>query len=248
MIGYCFSREHARHMVDSFNATGITAAYLDGETPDGDRRRVIGQFAAGAIMVLFNVALFREGFDLSAQVGQDVPIQAVGLYNPTKSLPLAIQMMMRGMRPQEGSSVILDHANIIKEHGLPDDEREWPLDGERTKKGAGGGVTATTVCGSCWSTFRPTAPCCPFCGHHRDIQGRQIQVVDGELEEINPDLMRQARDEEKRAAFIAGKIEESACRTFADWAALGAKRGHKPGWARMMWKVKGSKMKAKTNA
>lgn len=228
MVGYCFSREHGRHMAEVFNAQGIAAAFIDGETPDDVRRKVIGRFADGSITVLFNVALFREGFDLSAQVGRDVPIQAVGLYNPTESLPLAVQMMMRGMRPQDGHSVILDHANIIKMHGFPDDERDWSLDGRKKKLGAPGQrAIPTIICGNCFATFRPNPRnCCPYCGHLKDIHGREIRQIEGELMEVDPDLVRQARREAE--AERRGRIQRT--RGTPKLAALAVELGYDPAW------------------
>lgn len=238
MIGYCFSREHGRHMAAVFNANGIPSAFIDGETEDGLRRRTIAAFADGIIKVLFNCALFREGFDLSAQVQRDVPIQAVGLYNPTKSLPLAVQMMMRGMRPQDGYSVILDHANIIQEHGFPDDEREWSLDGRVKKYGAPGERAAPKCkCGRCFATFRPSAGGkCPYCGHEKDIHGRQIATIEGELMEVDPDLVREARRIEQDA-----KNERlRKTRGLLPLARLAIEWGHDEKWVFMQHKKRGN--------
>lgn len=243
MIGYCYSRKHGQEMAATFSANGVPAAFIDGETEDQDRRAVISRFADGKILVLFNCQLFREGFDLSAQVNRNVPIQAVGLYNPTKSLPMAIQMMMRGMRPQDGHTIILDHANILREHGFPDDDREWTLEGDiGSKKASGNATIPTVICGDCWAEFR-ARPKCPYCGCTRDIEGREVALLAAEIEEINPDLVRQAREEEKRIRFITEKIEERECRTFADWVALGKRRGHADGWARIRYNLAQAKAK-----
>lgn len=238
MIGYCFSREHGRHMAEVFNANGIRAAFIDGETPDEERRKTIFAFATGAIRVLFNCQLFREGFDLSAQIGADVPIQAVGLYNPTTSLPLAVQMMMRGMRPQEGYSVILDHANIIREHGFPDDDREWSLDGRIKKYGAPGErAQPKCTCGRCFASFRPNAGAkCPYCGFEKDIHGRQIATIEGELLEVDPDLVRQARREEQDK--INKMIREA--RGLLPLARVAIKLGRDEKWVFVTHKTRGN--------
>jgi len=101
MVGYCYSRQNGEHTADAFNSAGVRAVFIDGEDKDDYRRDRIGKFADGDIDVLLNCQLLGEGFDLSAQVGRRVPIQAVGLYTPMKSLPRAIQQMMRPMRPQD---------------------------------------------------------------------------------------------------------------------------------------------------
>jgi superfamily II DNA or RNA helicase len=227
MIGYCYSRKHGGEMAAAFTAAGVPAAFIDGETPDAERRRVIADFADGRVPVLMNCQLFREGFDLSAQVGRDVPIQAVGLYNPTKSLPLAIQMMMRGMRPQAEPSIILDHANVLRDHGLPDDDREWSLEGAGRKKKQMDPTIPTTTCGSCWATFRPSQPCCPYCGHKRDIHDRQIEVItEAQIEEIDPDLVRQAR----RAEQDKVNLRVRSARSLNDLCRVAIELGRNAGW------------------
>lgn len=250
MIGYAPSRMRGEEYAEEFRSAGVSAAFIDGETPDADRRRVIAAFADGAVKVLFNCALFREGFDLSAQVGRDVPIQAVGLYNPTRSLPLAVQMMMRGMRPQDGRSIILDHAGItvnhagMINHGFPDDEREWSLDG-KVKSGNAEATIPSVTCGECGGVFRPV-PTCPYCGWQRPIMSRVIdEIDDAVLGEVDPGQARlQADLERRRKEFARGeqKAEERKCQSLADWEALARKRGHKRGWAMHMWNVKGRRM------
>lgn len=228
MIGYCYSRKHGAEMTRAFNDAGVPAAFVDGETPDVERRRVIGDFADGRVSALFNVALFREGFDLSAQVGREVPIQAVGLYAPTQSLPLAIQMMMRPMRPQPEPAVLLDHAAIWMAHGWPDDEREWTLDGR--VKGSKPGEAAIPIvrCGECCATFRPAAMC-PYCGAPRVVKGREVDQVEAKMLETDIESLREHQ------VFIGRKIEERGCKTLQDWERLAVKRGYRLGWARHRW-------------
>ena len=249
MIGYATSRKRGAELAAEFVAGGVQAAFIDGETPDAERRNVIGAFADGRIAVLFNCQLFREGFDLSAQVGRHVPIQAVGLYNPTQSLPLAIQMMMRGMRPQDGVSVILDHAGVMIgadgriNHGFPDDEREWSLDGNTVNKRAGEAAIPTVTCDECFAIFRPQ-PACPYCGAVRQTGGREVEEIDAELVEVDIERARLQADfdrRQKHEAHVRAKIEERACKTRQDWIDLAKKRGFKIGWALKMWEIKGRK-------
>lgn len=243
---YCVSVEHSKHTAATFQANGVNIQHMDGETLAVDKKRIIMGFARGDVQGISSCDLLTTGFDLSSQVDMDVPIQCGQYLRPTASLPLATQMLMRPMRAQEGHAVLLDHVNLFKTHGLPSDPHDWNWRGnERKGGGKGGHVTPTTTCGDCFATFRATQPKCPFCGCVRDSEGRQIQVVDGELEEVNPDLVRQAREEEKRSRQIIEKMEERECKTLTDWVRLGKKRGHGNGWAKIMWKVKGKKMTQK---
>lgn len=229
LIGYCYSRDNGVKTAEAFKAAGIRAAFIDGETPDHIRRQRIEEFADGITPVLLNCQLFREGFDLSAQVMRKVPIQAVGLYAPTKSLPLAVQMMMRPMRPQDGYAVIIDHSNILKDHGLPDDERQWSLDGNGN--GNGGGATPTTTCEKCSYTYRSALGKCPDCGHSPqpgEGGGRQVEEIDGEIVEVDVEAIRAQRKQEIRMA-----------RDLDSLAMVAVQRNYKPGWIINMMKARG---------
>lgn len=245
-VGYCFSRDHGKHMRDVFRHEGIPSGYIDGDTSDDERRETIWKFAKRDIWTLFNVALIREGFDLSSQVDMDVPIEAVGLYAPTTSLPLARQEMGRALRPKELAAPILDHAGIIVNrdgtlnHGFPDDEREWSLDGK--SKAAGGGEKAipVCVCMNCLASFRPR-PACPYCGHVRDVEGREIEIREGELHELDIEKVRLADIERRRKEEFEKKElrrREQAARTPDKLVEFARDQGYKlPGW--VIAKLKG---------
>lgn len=195
---YCVSVDHSKHVADTFTANGIPVAHMDGEMGDADRRRIIMGMARGKIIGISSCDILTTGFDLSSQVDMDLPIQCGSFQRPTSSLPLATQMVMRPMRRQDGHAVLLDHVNLFKMHGLPSEAHDWKWQGKDGKRSKSGEARVPmTVCGQCYAAFRPTAPCCPYCGYKRDREGRQIEVVDGELEEVDPDLVRQARREEQ---------------------------------------------------
>lgn len=197
-VFYCVSVEHSKHTAQIFTASGIPVAHMDGEMTDAERRAVIMDMARGRILGISSCDLLTTGFDLSSQVDMDLPIQCGSYLRPTSSLPLATQMLMRPMRRQEGHAVLLDHVNLFMNHGLPSERHEWSWQGREGGSRKGGERTIpVTVCGQCFAAFRPTSACCPFCGYTRDRSGRQIEVVDGELEEIDPDLVKQARREEQ---------------------------------------------------
>lgn len=247
-IGYCFSREHGRHMRDTFQARGIPAGYIDGDTPDDERRRIIAQFADREIWTLFNVALMREGFDLSAQVGRDVPIESVGLYAPTKSLPLAMQEMGRALRPKSLAAPILDHAGIIVNrdgtlnHGFPDDDRQWSLDGASKQAEGGERAIPVCVCMECLASFKPR-PACPYCGAVRSTEGREVEILEGELRELDIEKVRLAEIERKRKEEFEKrdrKRAEHAARSAAELVGFARKQGYKvPGWVVATMKRRG---------
>lgn len=229
-IGYCYSRENGHVTAKAFNDAGISARFVDGETPDHEMQEAINGFADRSIQVLLNCQLFREGFDLSAQVGRRVPIESVGLYAPCKSLPMAIQMMMRPMRPQDGHAILLDHAGIFAAHGLPDDEREWTLERRESKQT---GVTAFNIstCPNCFSAFRSALPSCPECGTGRALKPRTVEEIDGELKQIERERIRIEKKNKR--------MEVGRSKTVDDLADVAIDRGYKVGWLIGQAKFKG---------
>lgn len=226
-VVFCVSIAHAEHVAAQFMAAGIGARSLDGKMDRSTRRSVLAAFAAGSVPVLTSCDIISEGFDVPS-------IECAILLRPTESLALYLQQVGRALRPFPGkdAAIILDHAGNSMEkrlggrgHGLPDDPRNWTLEGVK-KSGKGGQPTIPTViCGTCFAVFRP-APCCPYCGAKRDIEGRTIAEVDGDLEEVDPDLVREARRLEQEA--INRRVQQT--RGLADLARLGVELGREPGW------------------
>lgn len=216
-VCYCVSRKHSLATVDKFKDAGINAAHIDGETPMAERARLIGLFADGIIQVLCNVELITTGFDLAAQVGRDVTIDCVILLRPTQSLSLYLQMVGRGLRPKDYPAIILDHAGNAHRHGLPAEPREWSLSA-RAKKGRGNSEPSipTRQCTSCFYVHSPR-PECPHCGFVYPIKFREVDEVDGELQELSAGLLLQ------------GKIEttEVESRQLQHLIAHGRKKGYK---------------------
>lgn len=233
-VVFCASVEHAEHVAAEFERAGVKAASLDGKMDRAERRAVLHRFAAGAIPILTSCDIVSEGFDVPA-------IEVAILLRPTESLALYLQQVGRALRPYPGkdAAIILDHAGNSARHGLPDDDRVWSLEGGKAKKSGSGGASSVTTCGKCWATFRPSAPCCPYCGNVRDVHGRKIEVVEGTLEEIDPDLVRQARAEEQ-ARINAERADRIAkAWTLEDLAKLAVEFRHDVGWLFHRWKARG---------
>ena len=236
MVGYCYSRQNGQHTAEAFNSAGVKAVFIDGEDSDDVRRDAINRFADGEIMALLNCQLLGEGFDLSAQVGRRVPIQAVGLWTPMKSLPRAIQQSMRPMRPQDDAAILLDHVNLLREHGFPDDEREWPLTVADHKARKSEQTVFARTCPACMASFRPGPPRCPECKTVLEIKPRTVDEVAGELAELD-------REAIERAAKMDKARERGMAKTVQDLARVAKRQGHKPGWIIFMAEVRGIKPK-----
>lgn len=230
-IGYCYSRKNGHDTAEAFLRAGVSARFVDGETPEDEMIDAIKKFANREIHVLLNCQLFREGFDLSAQVGRKVPIESVGLYAPCRSLPMAIQMMMRPMRPQEDHAILLDHAGIFSAHGLPDDEREWSLDRREGKPQEGVTAFNVSTCPSCFSAYRSVLPSCPSCGSIRPARPRTVEEIEGELKQIERERIRLTSRNRR--------MEVGRTKDIPSLADIAIERKYKTGWLIKQAKAKG---------
>jgi DNA repair protein RadD len=225
-IVFAVSVEHSKHIAEQFQKEGFHAAHVDGDTPRMEREDSIARFAAGNIQVLSNVDLFGEGFDIPA-------MEAAILLRPTQSLGLYLQQVGRALRPSEGkeTAIILDHVGNCERFGLPDQEREWSLEG----RGDGGGDTQAPVriCKECFAAF-PPQPRCPFCGFIFPIEPRTVEQVAGELQEVN---------QAQLALKLRWKRQQGQAQGFAELVALGQARGYKKphAWASMVLKARQAK-------
>jgi superfamily II DNA or RNA helicase len=249
-VGFACKVDHSLAMVAAMQAAGIRAAHLDGDTPKDERARVVRAYADGELEVLWNVALFGEGFDLAAVAGRDVTIDAVIQARPTTSLSLHLQQVGRALRPAPGKrAVILDHAGNAHRHGLPDDARVWTLAG-RAKGGAANdnGPPPPVTCAGCFGQIRrPMPDRCPYCGHKLEAQRRaeEIKVEEGRLIE----LARGQAAAEERARKLAEQIEVAEADSLDALVAIARKRGYRfpMQWAQHRWGGRMAKKAAKLN-
>lgn len=218
-VAFAAGVENSRHIAAQFNDAGIAAEHVDGSMPAEQRDAAVERFRSGETLVLSNADLFGEGFDVPA-------IEAAILLRPTKSLSLYLQQVGRALRPFPGKAeaIILDHAGNSLKHGLPDDEREWSLEDRERRAKRDALEVPVRQCTECFFVYRP-APACPSCGHAPPVVARQIEVVEGSLEEVRRDAPRAKFREQGQAGSLDELIQ------------LGRQRGYKAPefWARKVW-------------
>ena len=216
---YCVNRLHARHVTEAYRNAGVDARYVAGDTPPDERRLIMTSFRRhGTPPVIVSVDLFGEGLDCAG-------LKAVQLLRLTQSLILHLQQIGRGLRVEEGKDalIILDHVGNTWLHGLPDDEREWPLEPSRPGKGDDDpAVPALRHCSECFAIFRAGTAACPQCGHAYQVEAKLPDEKEGELEEIDAEAHRRKRKKGR---------EEGRAVTLRDLVILGIARGYKPAWA-----------------
>lgn len=204
--------EHSKHIVERFRERGVAAEHLDGATPMEERDAILARLERGETRVVSNYGVLTEGWDQPS-------VKCAILARPTKSASLAIQMMGRILRPYgDVGAIILDHAGVVLDHGLPQDDREFSLDPPKKKRNR---EVTCKMCPSCFAIVPLSARECG-CGHLFEVAEPEDKTAerDGELVEVRP-----ATQEEKRA----------------DWDAICKKaieKGYQPGWAKYRFKEK----------
>ena len=234
-IAYGVSVADCERIAEQLRGEGIEACAISGKTPDDERKRMINAFADGKTNILVNCDLLTFGFDLSSQVGRDVPIEAMIDAAPTMSLSKQLQKNGRALRKKDKPAIILDYVGnmLPTNHGLPDDDREWSLLGREVKSG---GSKERTIpvrqCEKCDFCF-PPQPVCPYCGHVQSVDERQIDEVDAIMAEVDKEVMREAAKQKR--------MEVGKAKTLADLRQIARERGYKPSWVFIQAKLKGIK-------
>lgn len=234
-IAFCVSVKHAEQTAAAFRAAGYKSIAVSGESGADERTAAIDGLATGEYDVVCNCGLYIEGLDQPC-------ISCVILLAPTKSLSRYLQSVGRGSRPASGKTdcVILDHAGNVLRHGFPYDDREWSLDGakkkSRSKKDDDPDINIVT-CTECFAIFEKKLSHCPACGTQvKKLIRKDIEHEDGELVEIDPNIIKLQRKKEEREA-----------RTLEELTQLGISRNYKhpAAWARKKIEIR-EKYRAKS--
>ena len=225
---------HANHIAEQFRECGIPWAYVDAETPDGDRQKIWNDLddASGTLMGVASVGCI--------SVGWDHPIvSCIISARKTASLGLWRQMLGRGSRPfaSKDHFLVLDHVGNTHQHfpyGMFEDEVPWCLDGEAIKPSEHKAESVTTcktpaiVDGvkrlPCYATFKTGPDCCPYCGIPLVKKARKIEQQDGELKEVSFE-QRERNQQTMRAVYLALRKTQ-------------VERNYKPKYAAVVFKSK----------
>jgi DNA repair protein RadD len=211
-IAFCCSVSHAQATAELFISNGVPAASIDGKMTGEKRRDLLQALGTGRIKVLASCALIGEGVDVPS-VGGCI------LLRPTASTALHLQMIGRCLRPSPGkpAAVILDHVGNTLRLGHHLEQREWTLDGEskRDREKA----PSVKVCPQCFAAMASQVRQCLECDHEFVADTRKLEVVKGELQEL--DMLKQRQ-----------RGEVGGARSMEDLLRLERQRGYKPGWAK----------------
>ncbi|RYD27403.1 MAG: helicase, partial [Lysobacteraceae bacterium] len=225
-IAFCASITHAEHVAQQFTAAGYPFACLHGKMRTEERMKTLQAYREGRLIGLTSVDLISEGTDL--------PFATTAiLLRPTTSTALYLQQVGRVLRPAAGKTraLILDHVGNSLTHGLPDDDRQWSLEGLRRS-------TETRLpirqCKTCFRVFE-SGQRCPWCQSVNTVaRERSLTEGSGDLVEVTEWDIARFKAEKKQAYQRA--------RSYAEVLAVTKQFGDKPGYAYNYWfKRKGLK-------
>jgi DNA repair protein RadD len=154
-LAFCCGVKHAIAVRDAVRGHGITCETLSGETPKGERDRIVRDFSAGRIRCLTSVMVLSIGFNVPH-------VDLIGLLRPTQSAGLFVQQVGRALRraPGKTDALILDFAGNTRRHG-PIDAITSP---DRSNKEMESVVLAKE-CPECQTLVALATRQCPSCGY-----------------------------------------------------------------------------------
>lgn len=203
-IVFCRDVDHAVHVGDRF---GRGSEIVTGETSRKHRQGLRSRLESGETTVLVGCNVFLEGFDCP-------PLEVAILARGFGVCATFLQACGRVLRPYPGKSraVIIDLAGTWIDHGLPQDDRIWSLDGP--PKRVGDDLKLVLVrCRQCFAVMHAGPVDCPRCGASLrgcKVKRRATRVERQELQRLD-DRPQHVRDE------IAIKGIEKRLRASGRW-------------------------------
>lgn len=231
-VTFGVSIKHSELLAQEYRNNGIPAMHMDGNTPEDKRIEISRAFAKRELLQICNAELMTFGYDLSSASGiKNVCIETMNDCQPTKSIAKQRQKNGRVLRYDVAPHLIFDHANNIQEHGMPCDDIEWSLEDRKTNKRVSSERTLPArQCSSCSHVHTPK-PICPNCGFVYPVDSRDIEVVEGELQELNKEQIVLKKKK--------SRMEVGRALTIDDLKRIAKDRNYSPGWVFVMAKKKG---------
>jgi superfamily II DNA or RNA helicase len=209
--GFLFAKsvEEAQRYAQEFTDAGIRTVAIHAKTPAIERSAALELFREGRVKLISNVYVFTEGTDLPMA---SVCILARG----ASTAGIYLQMVGRVLRPHAGkrSAVLIDLRGVSHEHGPPEEERLYSLEGRGIRRAA----ATCKVCGSLIEAYP-----CAQCGYAPEAgDGPDDSVVD------DVPLVKFARK--------IAEGPEARWATCVRWVTVAARKGHKIASVRYKWK------------
>lgn len=98
-LGFCVDVAHATYMADTFNAVGLPAMAVHGDTPQTERSAAVSRLKDRELVALFTADLFNEGVDIP-------DVDTLLFLRPTESSTIFLQQLGRGLRRADDKPVL----------------------------------------------------------------------------------------------------------------------------------------------
>jgi superfamily II DNA or RNA helicase len=209
-IVFAADTAHGREMTAEFQQRGWPTGYVDGDLHPKVREEVIQRFVDGRTMVLVNIRILTEGFNLPA-------IQTVVLACPVGHAGLYLQMVGRAGRPDKGKKegLCLDLCGNWHVHGLPDDSRKFQLRGRPVQ------LEKTSYnprkCPRCDKVWRSACSTCPHCGIAKPRTRRALKKMSESLIKANPRKAARTRQNRYNELWDMATVRGMKGKQRLDW-------------------------------
>lgn len=155
-VVFCVTVEHAAQVADDMNAAGVPTAVISGDMSKGERAKALAALESGELRAVSSIGVLTEGWDCPA-------VSVCILARKPQHTGLYLQMVGRVLRPHPGKShaTVIDLCGSVHDHGPPDMERDFTLDGEGISKVDRDAIRQCVTCGA---VFKAGPAECPACG------------------------------------------------------------------------------------
>lgn len=181
-LAVCAAIGNAEELAETARDAGIPATVIHSKLGAVENARRLQAFRDGRVLLLANVDMLGEGFDLP-------DIETLIMLRPTASFARYRQWVGRALRPapDKTAAILIDHVGNIVTHGLPDDDVRWSIERSPPQQ-----RTNLIDCEACSTVFRAWLTHCPSCGAEHDLRRRlssgggyvNQRVIDADLCEI----------------------------------------------------------------
>jgi len=208
-VGFFPRRSHAKDAMEKLQAAGLRVEYVDGETPDHERKSMFICLNNHSIDYLCNVQVVERGTDIP-RIGCVQLCVAVG------SIVRYRQMIGRGSRchPKKTDCLILDHGGNVKRHGFFEDDPAWTLDISHKEPGDVG-ARPTIECPKCKAIYRGGR--CKSCGYEPTPRERRSQGLEFDGSELKEVTRKEKKASVKTAEELMVSALYSAGRSGRTW-------------------------------
>lgn len=248
----CFTSDlqTAEDIAEKFQAAGIPAKAVDGNTPGPERDNAMREFESRKLRGLVNMSLFGEGLDVAgcelvigarktisfnvhaqqfSRMGRLDIINELMAEWDSFSVYERLQHIASSRKP---IGMFIDHVGncLDPRLGLPDARNDWTLDDIERKSSGPSDVIPNRACLNpvCLSPYSRALPACPYCGEKpKPTPGRSgPEAVDGDMTELEPALLAALREAVAKVAMPNDVFrEQSHIRTLpAAWVGSNVKK------------------------